>query len=1169
MTFSRLLLRNLFYHWRGNIAVLMGVVVGAAVLTGALLVGDSLRGSLRDLTLERLGWVEVALVPGRIFREELATGLNADRVSPALILQGSAFFAPLENANPVARSPRVILYGVDERFWPVDQLPVGPAFWKPADLAAPGERGVVLGAPLARDLGVREGQSVTLNLPRVSRAPRETFLGRRKTEDVVAALRFKVAAVLPEDHLGSKFSLNPGSFEPRNAFVPLGVLQRELRLQEPTLPEHPVNALLVRGAKADDLQGKLRRDLQLEDLGLVLRQPRRRPGGATSGYLSLESRELFLSERVKEAVGHAGLVARPTLVYLVNNLAEGKRQLATAAALLAPPGPVPLLQPVVAYYGPLELPYLIVAGLEAGAPPPLGPFLPQQFLDKGIHRLGKDQILLVRYPGSPLDKAKTGDELTLTYYLSEEGRLQEETAGFKLAAIIPLAGAADDPNLTPQFPGITDRLTLDAWDPPFPFDRSRIGPADEEFWTKHRTTPKAYINLKTAKKLWGSRFGEYTSLRIATLGLSKEVIERKILANLPIQQMGMVFRAVRGRGLEASAGGTDFGMLFLVFSIFLIAAALLLVGLLFRLNLDRRAAEVGLFLATGFRRGKVGLLLLAEGGLLALAGAAIGCAGALVYADLLLRFLGASWPGGLDQAFLHLHGTSFSFVVGYSASVVISLLTIVWATRILTRVPPSGLLAGTTVANRQDAGASRQSRSSLWLAALAGVGAVASLAVGFAAKGHEAQAGSFFGSGALVLIALLALVWARLKSATRRHVRVAPGLVALGARNASRHPLRSLLTVGLLAAATFLVVAVQAFHRDLGRDFQTRTGGSGGFSLLAEAELAIYEDLNNARAREELEMSEEARLALRGAHFVPLRLSSGDDASCLNLYRPLRPRLLGVPGLLIARGGFHFAATEASTPEERQNPWLLLRKPQPNGAIPVFGEANTVQWMLHSGLGKDIKVPDERGNQVPLRIVGLFEDSVFQSELVTSEQHFLALFPRQEGYRMFLIEAAPAEADRIKTALENGLASYGLAVTPTAQRLASFLAVENTYLATFQALGGLGVLLGALGLAVVLLRSVWERRGELALLRAVGFRRSALGWLVLAENAWLLALGLGVGTAAALLTVAPHMAGGADLALWLRLLGLLALVLFVGLAAGAGAVAATLRAPLLPALRRE
>ena len=90
MTPFRLLLRNLLYHWRGNLAVFLGVVVGAAVLTGSLLVGDSLRGSLRDLTLQRLGWVDDALVGGHFFREKAAEGLPAKDVSAAILVRGTA-----------------------------------------------------------------------------------------------------------------------------------------------------------------------------------------------------------------------------------------------------------------------------------------------------------------------------------------------------------------------------------------------------------------------------------------------------------------------------------------------------------------------------------------------------------------------------------------------------------------------------------------------------------------------------------------------------------------------------------------------------------------------------------------------------------------------------------------------------------------------------------------------------------------------------------------------------------------------------------------------------------------------------------------------------------------------------------------------------------------------
>src|SRR4051794_187784 len=99
MTRWRLLLHNLAYHWRGNSAVGLGVAVSAAVLTGALLVGDALRGSLRDLTLQRLGWVDQALVAGRFFHEGAGRDFPDARTTPALVLRGTA---------QVPDAPRVI-----------------------------------------------------------------------------------------------------------------------------------------------------------------------------------------------------------------------------------------------------------------------------------------------------------------------------------------------------------------------------------------------------------------------------------------------------------------------------------------------------------------------------------------------------------------------------------------------------------------------------------------------------------------------------------------------------------------------------------------------------------------------------------------------------------------------------------------------------------------------------------------------------------------------------------------------------------------------------------------------------------------------------------------------------------------------------------------------------
>ncbi len=173
------------------------------------------------------------------------------------------------------------------------------------------------------------------------------------------------------------------------------------------------------------------------------------------------------------------------------------------------------------------------------------------------------------------------------------------------------------------------------------------------------------------------------------------------------------------------------------------------------------------------------------------------------------------------------------------------------------------------------------------------------------------------------------------------------------------------------------------------------------------------------------------------------------------------------------------------------------------------------------------------------------------------------------GYRYFLIETPPGQATAVQQALQQKLGDYGFTSETTAERLGALAAVENTYLATFQSLGGLGLLLGTIGLAVVQWRNVLERRGELALLRAVGFPAPVLAMLVAMENMALLLLGLGVGLLAALAAVLPHLMGRGAAVPYGLLAAIFASVLVAGLAASLAAVRGVLRTPILPALREE
>ncbi|HEY3789555.1 MAG TPA: ABC transporter permease, partial [Urbifossiella sp.] len=638
-----------------------------------------------------------------------------------------------------------------------------------------------------------------------------------------------------------------------------------------------------------------------------------------------------------------------------------------------------------------------------------------------------------------------------------------------------------------------------------------------------------------------------------------------ILAHLDPASAGLVFDPIRERLFTASRGGTDFGGLFLGFSCFLIAAALMLVGLLFRLALDRRAKEIGLLLATGFSVKQVRGLLLGEGLAIAAIGTAIGLIAAVGYNMLLLDVLVKLWPDREVGTFLRPHVSPTSFAIGFGSTGLMALIALWLSIRSLVKVSPPALLRGETL--RAGSVSDRSPVKSLVFPAIS-IGIALLFAgilfiVGGFIQNPDFQAMSFFSGGGLLLITGLALIWLWMKRTRHAEVngRGFPALAQLGMRNAARNPTRSLLTAALLASAAFLLVAVESFRREPARDFLDKTGGSGGFNLVAQADVPLYQLVDTPLA----DIKPDADGTL---NVFPLRLRSGDDASCLNLFQAAQPRILGVPDSLIQRGGFQFYETEASMPEEKANPWLLLEKPTPNDATPVFCENNTALWMLKSGVGGEIKVPDDSGKEITLRIVGTFSDSPFQSELIMADADFIRLFPKQDGYRVFLIHTKPDEQAEIARKLELGLRRNGLVVTPTKEKVAAYQAVIGAYLSTFQLLGGFGLLLGVLGLAVVVLRGVWERLGELALLRAVGYRTRSLQFLVMAENAMLLVVGLAIGVLAALISVAPHVAEGAAIP-WVRLAVMLGLAVAVGLSVASAAAAGILRVPVIPALREE
>jgi putative ABC transport system permease protein len=1132
MTFTQLVVRGLIHYWRTNAAVVAGVATAVAVLGGALLVGDSVRGSLRDLVLERIGRTDHVVAGAGFFREQLAGQLREDATAfdaaaPLIILPG------LVSEQAGGRTAgQVRVYGVDDRFW----------HFHARSMAGPAQGDVLLSRALAGELGVAAGDAVLVRVERPSAIPLESLHGRK--DDLARALRFTVRDVLRASELG-EFSLEPQQGEVRAAFVPLQELQDELELTR------RVNTILLsvsddaEAEAASALAAAVRRRATVEDLGLTLTVLAGREMlavGSASGLLTDAQ-----ARAAAVAAADGGMRSVPLLTYLANTLRRGDR----------------------------EIPYSLVTAIDLQA---VAPGLAPQ--------AGANSPIVLNDWAARELAARPGDAVTLEYYLWEEpGRLVTESATFQVAAVVPTD--AGDRDLAPVYPGITDSATLVDWDPPFPLDLRRIRPADEAYWTQYRTTPKAFIPLETGQQLWRSRYGTVTSIRVAPDGNqpvdeARRTYEARLRANLDPLETGLAVRNVRGEGLAASRGATDFGAYFLYFSFFIVVSALLLAALFFKLGIEQRGREVGLLRAVGFGPAEVRRLFLWEGLLLAVAGSVVGVAGAVAYAALMMMGLRTWWVDAVGTSALALHVSPLSLVAGAAGGVAAAAVCIWWTLRGLARISERSLLAGqisdvepgSSVRLKPEATyvgpgyvASGYVVSGFSRTSLAGALATAAvLLIGASAAELVPRDGAFFGAGALLLMSALALFAAALRRPSGRPIggRGWQPISHMGLRNTTYRPARSVLSMAVIASATFILIAVDAFRRDATVAPGVVRSGLGGYALIVETLLPIVHDPNSQEGRDALNLVD-----LDSTRIEPFRLLPGDDASCLNLYEPRNPRILAARDAFLAEGRFVFHSSLASTDAERANPWLLLNRTEPDGAVPVIADANSMTYVLHRRLGDDIVI--ERGDrQIRLRLVAALADSIFQSELVMAEARFLELFPEEEGYRLLLVETAAERAAGVAGRIETSLSDIGADATGTADRLAGFHRVENTYLSTFQTLGGLGLLLGTVGLATVLLRNALERRRELALLGAVGYRQRHFVLMAAAENALLLACGLAAGALCAALAIAPAVAErGGRLPLTSGGALLIFAVLLTGLLSSLVAIRAATRAPLLDALRSE
>ena len=1038
----RLALKSLAHYWRLNLCLALGVFLASAVLTGSLVVGDSVRATLAEQGMLRVGRIDQALVGGdRFFTQAMAGRVRDELGESAVVSSAILTLGTARTEDGTGRANRVQIIGVEGSFWDMADT---------KNPAAPGEDFFAINEALARRLKIGVGDGIRAQTEKPGEVPRDAPLtGSVEGSENAARFRGTVTHVIRDSQLG-RFGLQAEQESALNVFLPLAVVANEVE------QEGRANLMLISGV--EDAQAALEDSWGLDDAALKF-EP------LEDGDWELGSRRIFISEVVEAAAREAARgEAEGVLTYLVNEIRTGGR----------------------------VVPYSMGTAVEAAV-----------FGD-----LGTDKAAITEWMAGPENGGLgVGDEFELEYFRVADGRqMVPATRKFTVASIVPMGDPRVSRAWAPDFPGVSDSENYRELDPGFELDKDMILDQDETYWEYHKVTPKVFISLAAAQgpEVWSNRFGKVTALRFRYDLFTRESFEASLKRHLSLFDFGPHLRAPIAEARAAVKQSLDFGGLFAALSFFLIVAALALVALLFAFGLEQRSAQIGTLLATGFRRSSVRKMLVIEGGIISFFAAALGALGGVAYTKGALWALGNVWQGAVTNLTFTYHARVVSIVIGILVVHVMAKTALWLASGRIVKIPARELLAG-----GGGSGLAALKRRplkrlpSFWLA-LTGLFGGVGLAIGAQGLQGQALAGAFYGAGSLLLVAGIAALGLVLRRWALRDAAVLD-LGSLGRRNAVRRRGRSLAVAGIMACGVFMVMAVNSFR--IGFD----DSGTGGFGWMGASTLPIYQDLNTGEGQEAHNLDP----LPEGGEIVSFRVRQGAEASCLNLNRAQQPRLVGVnPRRLAEREAFLFA---------RGGSWGQLDRPLEAGVVPGIADMNSAMWAMGKKLGDTVTYPAPDG-ELEVKLVAFLQGSVLQGNVIISEENFKAAYPDAGGYQMFLIDLPGGEAgDRARKDLTKFLEPRGLELLSTADRLAAYNRVQNTYISIFTVLGGLGVLLGTVGVALVIGRNVLERRGELALMGAQGFRRGQLSRMILSEHWFLLVAGVAIGVISSVVAVLPNL----------------------------------------------
>jgi len=1082
----QIVIRSIKYYKKPVLYQILIIALLAAVITGSLLTGSSVRSSLKKSAAERLGNTGIVISSGvRFFDASLA-----ERMKDSAKINCTGIFETIgysQSINSQKGAFNTHIYAVNQDFFTFhgnDQIRIKQ-----------GE--VAVNVKLAGFLGIKPGDELIIRFNEISDIPADApFAPSKGTGNSVV---MKVGEILEPSNTGN-FSLSISQIMPMNIFMNLSDLSN---ISGKTAK---MNRLIIENKQnlsSNTFYTSLKRILRPSDIGLNIRMIR------NSGTYELISSRVFIDETTASEIESVFPSSAPVLTYL------GNRFKSDAGAT----------------------PYSFVSALPSSIYPEI---------------TDGNEIIINRWLADDL-VLMAGDSVELFWYSPDSlNNLLERSNTFVVNRIVDIQGIWSDSLLMPDFPGISGSESCSDWDAGVSIKMDDIRSKDEDYWNKYKGTPKAFINYEKGREIWGNNFGPATALRFPA-GISDKEIEEKLSGSLNPDKTGFIVSNLYEESVKAANESVDFSTLFLSLGFFLILAALVLLSFAVNSYFDSKRGQISTFFALGFKDRWIEKLLFIESGFITLIGCLIGVFAGYLVNIIITKALNSVWRGAVQTDTLEPFLNFIPMLVGFVVTIL--------ATIIFMRIKVKRFLVRLN-RKQKEIHVNPSPVKNLILLISAFITAILLFIFSLVLKEKEIPLS--FAAGTVLLISLV-LFW--------RQFFMGPVFRLDGSRKRRRglsklyysfYPSHAVTPILFVAAGVFAVFITGANKMNFNNDHSNRSGGSGGYLLWCENTIPVKEDLNTVSGRRSTGLDDEQLLNM---NIVPAKRSSGNDASCLNLNHIIAPPLLGIsPDDFISRQSFSFSNVIPGNMFE--NPWQFLNVASENNTIYGIADQTVLQWGLKIKPGDTLILRAENGQPLNIIMAAGLKSSVFQGNVLVGMDNFIKYFPSVSGSSVLLVDGKPELADLYKSTLNERLENYGINIEYTADRLASFYEVTNTYLSVFGVFGAFGMITAIAGLGFVLLRNYNHRKREFALMLATGFPVKNIRMLILSEQIKILFAGVTAGVISAIIATLPSVTMSPDIP-WLFLISMVLAILVTGLAALIISVRTVTNDSLTVSLRKE